>query len=59
MATPEPSYLLTAFLGHPNIADSQEDELKSNLKKMIEVFKEEVNKFIKKYHKIQPNWLKK
>lgn len=48
MATPEPSYFLTAILRHPNTADSQEDELKFNLIKTIKAFKEEMNKSIKK-----------
>ena len=39
------SYPSTANLGYPNTTKAQENDLKSNLIKMIEAFKEETNKF--------------
>jgi len=42
---PENSYSTTARLGYPNTTEAEENDLKSNLIKMIEAFKEEMNKF--------------
>ena len=47
MASPECSYHTTAGTGNPNTTKAQENDLKSNLIKMIEAFKEEVNKSLK------------
>ena len=44
MEPPKPSYSITANPGYSNKHEVQEDDLKSNLIKMIEVFKEEMNK---------------
>ena len=49
MAPPEPSYWATGSPKYPSTAKAQEDDLKFNLIKMIEAFKQE----IKKYRKIQ------
>ena len=49
MAPPEPSYWTTPSPKYPSTAKAQEDDLKFNLIKMIEAFKQE----IKKYRKIQ------
>jgi hypothetical protein len=50
----EHSYPTTASLRYPNTTEMQENDLKSNLKKMIRAFKEETNS-LKKYRKIQLN----
>jgi hypothetical protein len=50
MAPPEPSYPTTASPGYPNIAEEQENDLNSNLMKIIEAFKEERNSFLKEIH---------
>jgi hypothetical protein len=55
MAPPESRYPTTTILGCPNIHEAQENYLKSNLMKMIEVFKEETNK---SYKEIQENKIK-
>ena len=44
------SYPTTASLRYPNTAEAQENDLKSNLIKMIEAFKEEINKSRKEIH---------
>jgi hypothetical protein len=44
MGPPEPSYGTTASPGYSNTAEAQENDLKSNLMKMIEAFKEKMNK---------------
>jgi hypothetical protein len=50
VAPPETSYITTTSPRNPNIAKAQENDLKPNLRKMIEAFKEEMNKFpLKKY----------
>jgi hypothetical protein len=54
MESSELSYPDTAIPGYPNIAKTQ-DDLKSNLIKMIEAFKEEMNKFSKE---VQENTIK-
>ena len=41
----ELSYATTASLGYPNTTEAQENDLKSNLIKMMEVFKEERSKY--------------
>jgi hypothetical protein len=43
MAPPEPRYPPTARPVYPSRAQAQEDDLESNLIKMIEVFKKEMN----------------
>jgi hypothetical protein len=55
MTCPKHSYPTTASPGYPNTTKTQENNLKFNLKMMIEVFKEEMNKSYKKYRKIQSN----
>ena len=53
----EYSYPTTASTGcYPNISKTQENGLKSNLIKMTEAFKEEMNKSLKE---IQENTIKK
>jgi hypothetical protein len=44
MALPEPRYSSTASLGYPNTAEPQGNDIKSKCIKMIEAFKEEINK---------------
>jgi hypothetical protein len=51
----EHSYPTTASPGYPNRPEAQENDLKSNLIKMIEAFKEEMNKSLKE---IQENTIK-
>lgn len=53
MALSEQSYPNTASPGYSNINEAQENGLKSNLIKIIDVFQEAVNKSLKKYMKIQ------
>ena len=48
-------YPFTDNPGYPNTARAQENDLKSNLIKMIEAFKEEMNKSLKE---IQENTIK-
>jgi hypothetical protein len=55
MAAPESSQLTTASSGYSNAAEIQVNDLKTNFMKMIEAFKEEMNKSINKYRKIQSN----
>jgi hypothetical protein len=55
MTPTEPSYPTTASPEYPNTPESQESNFKSNLIKMTEVFKEEINKALKK---IQKNTIK-
>jgi hypothetical protein len=55
MVLTEPRYPTTASSEYLNTAESQENNLKSNLMKMIETFKEEMNTFLKE---IQENILK-
>lgn len=43
MAPPDPSYLAKESLGYSNIAEAQEDDHKSNLIKIIEAIKKEIN----------------
>lgn len=47
MAPPESSYSTTSSHGYFNRAEAQETNLESNLMKMIEVFKEEMNTPVK------------
>ena len=54
-APKELNYVTTASPGHPNTAEAQENDLQSNLIKMIEAFKEETNKSLKE---IQENIIK-
>ena len=53
MASPKPSF--PTSLGYCNIAKAQENDLKSYLMRMIEAFKEEMNKSLKE---IQKNTIK-
>lgn len=53
MALSEQSYSNTTSPGYPNINEAQENDLKSNLIKITDAFKEAVNKSLKKYRKIQ------
>ena len=55
MASPELGYPVTARHEYPNTHHSQENDLKSNLRKMVEDFKEEINNFNKE---IQENTIK-
>jgi hypothetical protein len=52
---PVPSYPDTTSPGYPNTAEAGEDDFKFTIIKMIEVFKEEMNKFLKE---IQENAIK-
>jgi hypothetical protein len=47
MTPSEYSYPTTASPGYPDTTETQENHLKSNLIKMIEAFKEEMNKSLK------------
>ena len=47
MIPPKQSYSATLCPGYPNTAKTQENDLKSSLVKMIEAFKEEMNKAFK------------
>ena len=47
MSPLEPSYLTTADPEHPNIAEAQEKDLKTNYMKMIETLKGEMKKILK------------
>jgi hypothetical protein len=47
MTPPEPSYPPRASSEYHNETKAQKDDLKSNLIKMIEAFKEEINKSLK------------
>jgi hypothetical protein len=58
MAPPENSYLATLSPVYPNTPESQENAIKSNLIKIIEPFKEEVNKSLKNLEEIQSNMYK-
>jgi hypothetical protein len=49
------SYGTIASSGYPTITQAQENDLKSNLIKIIDAFKEEINKSLKNYKKIQSN----
>lgn len=44
MAPPEHSYTTTASPGYPNTTEAEENDVKANLIKIIETFKEEMNK---------------
>jgi hypothetical protein len=45
--TPEPSYPATAKPRYPNETKAQEGDFKSNLIKMVEAFKENMDDFLK------------
>ena len=47
MEPPELSYPMTASPGYPNTLEAQENDLKSNLRKIIVTFKGEMNKSLK------------
>jgi hypothetical protein len=55
MAPPGHSYPTTANPEYSNTVKAQEDDVKYNLIKMMDVFKQEINKSLKKYRKIQSN----
>jgi hypothetical protein len=44
MAPSETSSLITASLGYPNTPEEQDNNLESHLTRIIEAFKEEINK---------------
>lgn len=52
MAPPKSSYPTTASPGYSNIDEAQENDLKSNLMKMIESLEVEINK---SFREIQEN----
>jgi hypothetical protein len=47
MTPPQHSYPITASTGYPKIIETKENDLKTNFIRMIEVFQEEKNKFVK------------
>lgn len=47
MPPPEPSYSISASPKYCNTAETQEKDLKTNLMKIIELHKEEINKSLK------------
>ena len=47
LASPEPSYPTTASPEYSDITEAQENDLKSNLMKMTDAFKEEMSKSLK------------
>ena len=51
MAPPEHNYSSTANARYPKETEAQEEDLKSNLIKMIKEFKEEMNKTLKEIQK--------
>lgn len=53
MSPPELSHLTTASPEYSNTAEEQTKDFKSNSMKIIEVLKEEVNKSLVKFIKIQ------
>lgn len=55
MLSPEPSYSSKASIGYPDTAEAQRNDLKYNLTKMIEDFKEEISK---SFEEIQKNEIK-
>lgn len=55
MAPSEPSSPTTSSPGYPNPTEEQDYDIKSHLMKMIEFFKENINKLLKKHRKIQSN----
>lgn len=50
MAPPGASYPDTARIGYPNTIETQENDFKSSLTKIIGAFKEEMNKNLKEIH---------
>ena len=54
MVSPESSYPTKASPGYSSTARTQGNDLKSNLRKMVKAFKEEINK----YKETQENILK-
>ena len=59
MVTSEASYPMTASPGYPNTVEAQENDLKSNLMKMIEAFKGEMNKSLKEIQGITTKYVNK
>lgn len=59
MSPLEPSYATRVGAEYSSILEAQEKDLKSNYVKMIEVYKEEMNKSLKKLRKTQRNNWKK
>ena len=55
MVLSEPSYPATTNPGYPNETEAQEESLKSSSIKMIEAFKEDMNKILKEIQKIHSN----
>ena len=53
MLTPEPSGNTTAKLDHPNPEEVEENDIKCNLMKMMENFKQEVKNSLKKWNRRQ------
>jgi hypothetical protein len=59
MASLELRCSITASPGYTNTAEAKENDAKSNLIKMIHIFKEIMNKSIKEMQEIQSNRLRK
>jgi hypothetical protein len=55
MAASESSSPTTTSPGYPNILEEQDNVPKSHLMKIIETFKENINKSLKKYRKTESN----
>ena len=58
MAPPELSCAATTNPVYPKETETQEEDLKSSLIKMIEAFKEEMNKSLKEIQETTNNWRK-
>lgn len=59
MASLEPRCSITTSPGYTNTAEANENDAKSNLLKVIDVFKEIMNKSFKEMQQIQLNRLRK
>lgn len=46
MAPPEPNYAMTAKPEHSNSAETQENDLKTNIMEMIKILKKEIKEFL-------------
>jgi hypothetical protein len=58
MATPEHRDPTMVSSGYPNKIEAQKSIFKSNIIKIIETFKEELNKYVKESPKNTINWMK-
>ena len=52
MATPNPRYSTTVSSGYPNVAEAEQNDLILNFLKMIDTFKEKMNKSLNETQEI-------